>query len=154
MLLQSFFTIEWSFPYCSSQVDGAASAVFGMPLPDIQWSGVSSMEYKFMPLVYVVNILLLFAILRPITNLLLQRLPNKRSGIRAGLGLTGLTITFLVAAGVVLLISIGAWRPTWSVSMRPYYSYSDFRPVRFALNDLHYDCTPSSKWFPNGWIHK
>jgi hypothetical protein len=154
MCIQSFYTVEWSFPYCSSQADGPASAVFGMPLPYIQWSGVSSLEYEFMPLVCVLNVLLLLTLAWPITSLLLRRLPQGRSSLRTGLGLTGFTLTFLVTAGVVLLMGIGAWRPRLSLAQRPYYTYSEFRPIRFTVNDLHYNCTPSPGWFPHGWTHK
>jgi hypothetical protein len=154
MCLQSFYTIEWSFPYCSSQADGPASAAFGMPLPYIQWSGVSSLEYDFLPLVYILNVLLLLMLAWPITSLLLRKLPEKRSSIRTGLGLVGIALAFLVTAGVVLLVSIGAWRPTSSLTRKGYYSYSDFRPIRFTVNNLHYYCTPSPAWFPNGWTQR
>ena len=99
MCLQSFYTVEWSFAYCSSQADGPASAVFGMPLPYIEWSGVSSMEYEFMPQVYVLNILLLLALAWPITSLLLRRLAEKRTRFRIGLGVADLSFAFLVTAG-------------------------------------------------------
>lgn len=154
MCVESFFTIEWSFPYCSSQVSGPASAVFGMPLPYIQWSGASSLEYEFVPLAYLLNVLLLLTLAWPITRLLLRKLSEKRSGIRVGLGVAGLTVTVLITVVVVWLMSVGAWRPTSSLTRPPYYTYSDFRPIRFALNDLHYDCTPAPGWFPKGWTHK
>jgi hypothetical protein len=41
MCLESLCTIEWSFPYCSSQEDGPAAAVFGLPFPYIRWAGAS-----------------------------------------------------------------------------------------------------------------
>lgn len=154
MCLQSFYTVEWSFPYCSSQADEPASAVFGMPLPYIQWSGVSSLEYEFMPLVYLLNVLLLLALALPIASLLLRRLPVRLSRIRTGLGLAGLTVALVVTAVVAHLVSIGAWRPTWSLAHPGYYKYADFRPIRLTTNDLHYDCTPSPSWFPEGRVHK
>lgn len=154
MCLQSLYTIEWSFPYCSSQTDGPASAVFGMPLPYIRWTGVSSEEYAFMPLVYVLNVLVLSALAWPLTRLLLRRLPEKRSSIRTGLGLTGFTLALVVTAGVAVLMSIGAWRPTSSLALYRGDTYFDLRPVRFTLNDLHYECTPSPTWFPNRSIRK
>ena len=149
MCLVSLFTIEWSFPYCSSQADGPASAVFGMPLPYIQWTGVSSIEYEFMPPMYAMNILVLWALAWPLTRLLLQLLPKKRSSIRTGLGLTGLTLALIVTAGVTLLVGIGEWRPTACLGLYGRDRYVDLRPVRFTVNDLHYECTPSPSWFPN-----
>lgn len=50
-------------------------------------------------------------------------------------------------------MSIGAWRPTSSLALHGYYTYTDLRPIRFTMNDLHYYCTPSPKWFPHGWSH-
>ncbi|MGA3130425.1 MAG: hypothetical protein ABSD59_06470 [Terracidiphilus sp.] len=154
MCFQSRYTIEWSYPYCSSQADGPASAVFGMPLPYMQFSGVSSAEYYFVPLLYVLNVLVLTTLAWPLTRLLLRRLPERRAGIRIGLGLTGLTLALIVSAVLVSLVRVGAWLPRASLGLHGYYTYSDFRPVRFTFNDLHYDCTPSSWWFQNGWTHK
>jgi hypothetical protein len=65
------FTIEWSFPYCTTQQDGPAAAVFGMPLPYIRWGGVSSLEYDFMPLAYAFNTLILLALFWPLIGLVL-----------------------------------------------------------------------------------
>ena len=154
MCLQSVLTIEWSFPYCSSLADGPASAVFGMPLPYIQYSGVSSLEYDFMPLMYVLDLLLLLAITWPITARVLRKVPEERRRIRIALGVTGLAVASLITATVVFFMSIGSWRPIRSLTAVGYYRYSDLRPVRFTVNDLHYDCTPSPRWFPKGWIHK
>jgi hypothetical protein len=70
------------------------------------------------------------------------------------LAVAGLSFAFLVTARVLLLVSIGSWRPTSSIALHGYYTYADFRPIRFTMNDLHYYCTPSPKWFPQGWIHK
>jgi hypothetical protein len=68
--LESLYTIEWSYPYCLSPVDGPASAVFSVPFPYVRWTGVSSLEYEFMPLVYVLNIPALSALVWPLTRLL------------------------------------------------------------------------------------
>src|SRR3982751_71764 len=98
--LEAIFTIEWSFPYCSSQVDGPASAVFGMPLPYIRWSGVSSMEYELMPSILIVNIVILSAIAFPFVSWAVKKVaPPNQGKRRRVLGL----------AGAVLLLSIGAW---------------------------------------------
>src|ERR1043165_8401429 len=70
---EEVFTIEWSFPYCSSLEDGPASAVFGMPLPYVRWSGVSSMEYEFMLSVFIANILILSAIAFPFVSWAVRR---------------------------------------------------------------------------------
>lgn len=148
MCVQSFYTIEWSFPYCLSQADGPASAVFGMPLPYIRWSGSSSLEYWFMPLVYVINVLALSALAWPFTRLFL-RLLGGRPGIRTSFGLIGLTLALLVTASLAFSVCVKAYRPTASLRLFPYDTYFDLRPIRFTVNDLHYQCTPSPAWFPD-----
>jgi hypothetical protein len=154
MCVESLCTIEWSFPYCSSQEDGPAAAVFGMPFPYIWWSGVSSLEYDFMPLVYALNVLALLAVAWPLTRRLLRSFGERRSGIRAALGTIGLALALVVLAGIAFLIGVGAWRPTAFIGLYGQDTYFDLRPLRFTINDLHYECTPSHAWFPNGWIRK
>src|SRR5215213_2704272 len=77
--LEAIFTIEWSFPYCSSQEDGPASAVYGMPLPYIRWAGVSSMEYELMPLILILNLVILFAVAFPLVSWAVKKVasPNQ-----------------------------------------------------------------------------
>lgn len=77
--LEAIFTIEWSFPYCSSQEDGPESAVFGMPLPYIRWTGVSSLEYELMPLIWVLNIVILSAIAFPFVSWAVKKVGYSRS---------------------------------------------------------------------------
>jgi hypothetical protein len=145
MCLESLCTIEWSFPYCSSQEDGPAAAVFGMPFPYIRWAGASSLEYDFMPLVYALNVLVLFALAWPLTRLLLWSFVERRSGIRTALGTIGLALTLVVLAGIAFLIGVGAWQPTASIGLYGQDTYFDLRPLWFTINDLHYECTPSPK---------
>src|SRR4051794_18181766 len=80
--LEAIFTIEWSFPYCSSQEDGPASAVFGMPLPYIRWTGVSSMEYEFMPSILIVNIVILSAVAFPFVSWAVKKIASPNRGRR------------------------------------------------------------------------
>jgi hypothetical protein len=154
MCLESLCTIEWSFPYCSSQEDGPAAAVFGMPFPYIQWGGVSSLEYDFMPLVYALNVIALLALAWPLTGLLLRPFGERRSGIRIALGTIGLALALVVLASTAFLIGVGAWQPTASIRLDGQDTYFDLRPLRFTMNDLHYGCTPSHAWFPIRLIQK
>jgi uncharacterized membrane protein (GlpM family) len=149
MCLEQLCTIEWSFPYCSSQEDGPAAAVFGLPFPYIQWGSVSSLEYDFMPLAYALNVLVLLALLGPLTGVLLRLLGRGRSRVPAALGAVGLALALVVLAAVADLIGIGAWRPTTFIGLYGQDTYFNLRPVRFMLNDLHYACTPSEAWFPH-----
>jgi hypothetical protein len=149
MGFESLYTIEWSFPYCSSQEDGPAAAVFGMPFPYIRWGGTSSLEYDFMPLVCALNILALLALAWPFTRLLLRSFGERASGTRIVLGTIGLALALVVSAGIAFPISVGAWRPTAFIAPDGRGTYFDLRPVRLTTNDLHYECTPSQAWFPN-----
>jgi hypothetical protein len=146
MCLESVYTIEWSFPYCSSQEDGPAAAVFGMPFPYIRWGGYSSLEYDFMPLVCALNVLALLTLAWPLTRLLFRSFGERRNGIRIALGTIGLAFTLVVSAGIAFLIGVGAWQPTASI-MYGQDTYFDLRPLRFTMNDLHYECTPSQAWW-------
>jgi hypothetical protein len=153
--LEAIFTIEWSFPYCSSQADGPASAVFGMPLPYIRWSGVSSMEYIYMPSVLIVNIVILSAIAFPFVSWAVKKVASPNQGKRRRmLSLAGAVLLLSIGAWTTLLIQSGLYKIPVSTIASGYGPYSEFRPVRFTFKDLHYGCTPSNYWFKDGWRPK
>lgn len=146
---EAIFTIEWSFPYCSRQVDGPASAVFGMPLPYIRYSEVSSLEYFYMPSVFIINILILFLIASPLVAWIVKKVASPEQVRRRRV---------MSVAGIVLVISIIAWNAflvqsgfykvaVVTIGDTPYGTYTQFRPIRFSFKNLHYDCTPSEFWF-------
>jgi hypothetical protein len=175
---QEIFSIEWSFPYCSSQLDGPASAVWGMPLPYVRWSTVSSMEYFWMPTILILNLGLLFAVSFPFVSWVLQMVERRASGPHVGKrsrevwemqnghvstpGLPKRALSIRVAATVVglflimgfvalttLMIQTGIYKITVeNIAHEDYESYSDFRPVRIGFKTLGYQCTPSEFWFP------
>jgi hypothetical protein len=153
--LEAIFTIEWSFPYCSSQSDGPASAVFGMPLPYIRWSGASSLEYELMPLILILNILLLFVILFPLISWAAKIIaaPNQVRR-RALLSVAGLILLLGIGAWTAFLVQLGVYKIPVSTIASDYETYSEFRPIRFAFKKLHYQCTPSNFWFKDGWQPK
>lgn len=147
-LLETFFTIEWSFPKCS-QTDWPAPAVFGMPFPYIAWTTVSSMEYGMMPHVYVIDIACLALLIWPFTALLVGAIaPPGRDRTRVWIASAGLVLSALMVGRIAMLVGIGMWRPTLNTVAGVYTRYRDLRPMRFTANDLHYDCTPSPDWFP------
>ena len=152
---EAIFTVEWSFPYCSSQEDGPASAVFGMPLPYIRWSGVSSMEYLYMPSALIVNILLLFAMAFPLVSWAVRKVAPPGQNIRRGLmSFAGFILLLSSSALTILLVQSGLYKiPVSIIGEDAYGTYSEFRPVGFSFKDLHYKCTPSNYWFKDGWRH-
>ena len=152
---EMLFTIEWSFPYCSSQEDGPASAVFGMPLPYIRYSGVSSMEYFYMPSILIVNILILFAMAFPLVSWAVNKVASPDQVARRGaMSFAGLLLVLSIGAWTFLLVHIGVYKIPVSTVASGYETYGEFRPIRFTFKDLHYDCTPSKYWFEDGWRPK
>lgn len=150
---EAVFTIEWSFAYCSSQEDGPASAVFGMPLPYIRWSGVSSMEYMYMPSILIVNIVILSAVAFPFVSWAVKKIASPDQGRRRSvLSLAGLFLLLSIGAWTTFLVQSGLYKISVSnIALGGYETYSEFRPVRFTFKDLHYDCTPSTYWFKDKW---
>lgn len=151
--LEFTFTMEWSSPYCTSQADGAGYAAFGMPLPYMQFGGASSLEYQFMPHVYLVNLIVLCVLAFPVIRWMFRR--SALAGHTRRRSVAGVAGAILIAARVSLLalaISIGMLDPMVSIG-DDHEPYVVFRPVGFCLHDGHYDCKPSPSWFPNGWKH-
>ena len=152
---EAVFTIEWSFPYCSSLEDGPASAVFGMPLPYIRYSEVSSMEYFYMPSIFIVNILILFAIAFPFVSWAVKKVASPEQRMRRSLlCFAGLVLLLSISAWTIHLVRSGVYKIPVSTVASGYETYREFRPIRFTLKDLHYDCTPSNYWFKDGWRPK
>jgi hypothetical protein len=153
--LENLITIEWSYPYCLSQSDGPAYAAYGMPFPYLMSTGVTSLEYEFMPHVYILNVIVLSLLILPAARWVLKRVvPRESTLLQGAIGGVGCLLLSANFAFIILGLSIGYLRPTTSIGLEGYYSYSDFRPVRAGLNGSGAaSCTPSPAWFPNGWQH-
>ena len=146
--LVSFGVIEWSFPYCSSQADGPATAVFGFPLPFMRMSPVTSVTILFAPHGYLLDVVLVGGALLALGNVArARRLSMKARSFLGGLG-AALLVMQMLWHGV--LWAQGIELPVISIAMKPYDSYSEFRPVRFDSWGRLW-CTPSRWWFPEGW---
>ena len=151
--LEAFFTLEWSSPYCTSQEDGPAYAAFGLPFPYLKYTGVSSLEYLFMPLAYLLNLALLSAILFPCLHWTLARISKViQKKYLFILGIVGLLLLLSRVIVIGFLLNAGLLRPTLSIGSA-HEPYTDFRPVGLGLQDGHYPCKPSRFWFPAGWKH-
>jgi hypothetical protein len=139
---------RWSFPYCSSQADGPATAVFGFPLPFMRMSPVTSATILFAPLGYLLDVVLVGSALLALGNILRARLPSMKARpfLLGGFG-AALLVMQLLWLGV--LWAQGIELPVTSVAM-PYDGYFEFRPVRLDSWGRLW-CTPSRWWFPDGW---
>lgn len=145
--LEAVFTFEWSFPYCSSLEDGAASAVFGMPFPYVRWSQVSSMEYEYAPFVWLLNLTILFGLAFPFVFWAVKKFASDSQKRRAAGGILGLILAVVAAVWTILLLQVGLYKYPVAVISDPDGNYKDFRPVKFTFKSLDYDCTPSNFWF-------
>ncbi len=146
---EMLITVEWSFPYCNDPQDGPASAVYGMPFPYERWSGASSLQYDFVPHLYILNLAVLCAATWPLFRRLSRRWPDLSDRRMAAVGL-GLFI--LVGGWHGFCLSSNLWSPVLSLERAPYDSYCELRPVGVALiMGRHYDCSPSSFWFGPEW---
>ena len=146
IFINSMVTVEWSHPYCNDQHSGPAHAAFGFPLPYTQWGGVSSMEYLFMPHIYVLNLTLIglwtFVVIKRIVNKIIL----SNSALHFGLWIGGIILAFsMVIIEIAKFFSVYAVFVTTigdEIYNHPYFSY---RPV--GIDSIHYDCKPSEYWF-------
>lgn len=141
------FTLEWSFPYCNDQSDGPAWAVFGAPIPYERFAG-NSLEYNFVPLFYLLNVIVAFAIALPLVRWTVEHFARRwpRAILYSSISISGLVLCVVMSARHSLLIGTGLWRPVASIVIPPYDSYRVLRPVRISLG-RHYGCVPSTFWF-------
>ena len=148
MVAEIFFTVEWSTPACNDPQDGPVRAVFGAPLPYERFSGASSLQFNFMPHVYVLNILLLSGVAWVCIHAVARRVvPSAPRLVPSTMAVLGCLFSGAALALHVTTVVKQYWIPVTSVSNPPDESYFDMRPV--GLTSLrHYDCTPSRFWFP------
>jgi hypothetical protein len=145
--IEAFLPLSWSRPYCMSEADGPDYAAVGIPLPYQTYSGVSSMEFLFMPHIYIVNLAVLTVLLWPVARLI-ARYPRVSPKIQSIAALGGAAAVVVGLACSVLLLAIGAWRPVGSIGS-DLGTYREYRPIGLAHSEV--DCVPSKFWFPGGW---
>lgn len=143
-VVETFITVEWSYPYCSNPDSGPAFAAMGMPLPYKVYSGISSMEHFFMPHILVLNLLLLALLCHPICRALLIR-TRASPRIAAYVGLA-----CMLVAGSVLWLGVASHQltPVHSISVASFMRYQELRPVSFGFNLANaVECKASRFWF-------
>lgn len=141
-------SVEWSFPGCSDAWNGAAPAIFGVPLPYERWAG-SSLEYDFVPYLYAIDVLAIALVLLLVTRRVLAAVPRDFAPrIRRALGAIGIALGAASLAGKALSIAT-FWHPVASLPLLPGESLREIRPLRLTLT-RNYSCRPSSLsklWF-------
>jgi hypothetical protein len=130
-----FLNVPWWHPYCRIQADGPGYNGIGLPLPFAEPTGASSMEYFWMPHAYLLDALVLSALI----YLILRRVPLPTRMA------SGQTAKAIAVAGLVSLLLVGGWQALiWTTGWWPRASvttgsdhYLDFRPA--FLVDPHKD---------------
>lgn len=127
--------IEWTTANCGPGELDQPYAAYGTPLPYRMWSGVSSMQFDFIPWALGVNI----ALFAGVVWLLLRKLPIRWSVWHM------VWIVPLAMFGILLLSVVNNW-PVAALGGGQPVAITQFRPVGLGYGG--YNCTPSSFWFP------
>lgn len=148
LVLELAVTLEWSFQSCQRGGDGPAPAVFGAPLPYERWAG-TSLEYDFVPWLYVFDILVLAAlILLPMHRFTSRWAKGSHSRAHRMLGGVGALACVLVVGWKTLAVAT-FWHPLPSLPVLLGESIRELRPIR-VTSARPYECRPSALsgfWF-------
>jgi hypothetical protein len=128
------FTLSprWWHPSCARPDGGVPYFATGLPLPFMEAGDWSSMVYSYLPLVMLIDAVALWIGF----SLLFRRIfggdGRKRSGIALGIGvgLSGLTASFLIALATLYWFGGDGPVPRWSFPGDPLASY---RPAGWGL---------------------
>jgi hypothetical protein len=134
-------TIEWSWPDCGGGDRWIAS--YGLPLPYMRWGGASSMEYRWVPEIFALNL----ALLSLAIFIALRWLPSFRHGGKVYGALT--TLAALSALFNLLMLSVTMVSSGRSLAHTDNgETMWDLRPVALRFAGYRgYQCTPSPYWF-------
>ena len=97
-----FVPFAWWHPYCDRMDDGPGYFGYGLPFPFRAFSGVSSLEHNFLPFVYLLDLVVMMALLLPKTVLVARK---TRAMSRIG----AYSLAMVGALLVVVLVWINAW---------------------------------------------
>jgi hypothetical protein len=127
ILANLFLALPWWRPYCRNQDGGPGYNAIGLPLPFAEPTGVSSMEYFWMPHAYLLDTLLLTAL----GYLIIRHMPLPKPKAN------GKAVKVIATAGFISVFPVGGLQtPIWTIGWRPEASlttesdrYLDFRPA-------------------------
>jgi hypothetical protein len=141
VLLSTFLTVQWSYPYCNAPTDREAWQAWGFPLPAQRPSHARFGLTATMPHVFLLDCLLVGLVTFPALRWLLGAVARFRLAARA-LAILGALLALLTMVG--LTSDVWNWEPVWSIGTerQPYLAA---RPVGFGLPGL--ECGPSEFWF-------
>ena len=101
-----FVPFAWWHPYCDRMDDGPGYFAYGLPFPFRAFSGVSSLEYNFLPFAYLLNLVLMTALFLPTTILVARKV---RAVSRIG--------AYSLATVGTLLVVVFVWANAWAISI-------------------------------------
>ena len=104
-ILVAFVPFAWWHPYCDRMDDGPGYFGYGLPFPFRAFSGVSSLEYNFLPSVYLLDLVLMMALFLPKTILVARKV---RAMSRFG--------AYSLATVGTLLVVVLVWINAWAIS--------------------------------------
>ena len=104
-ILVALVPFAWWHPYCDRMDDGPGYFGYGLPFPFRAFSGVSSLEYNFLPWVYLLDLVLITALFLPKTILVARK-------VRA---MSRLAAYSLATVGI-LLVAVLVWINAWAIS--------------------------------------
>ena len=128
-----------------------------MPLPFQTFGGVSSMEFDVVPHVWLLDVLLIAALLLPLARRLARTAGDAGGPPSAPLVAGGIGLVLCAAAAAFIAAGFAqrTYRPVWSLGGADYGNDASYRPVGIAWGGATTaDCKPSTFWFPDGWHGK
>lgn len=137
LIIDAKWPLYWWHPYCNSQSDGPGYYAWGLPFPYAEPGGASSMEFGWMPHVYLLDLIVIAAVAYAVLALAFRALPRPISESRVGL-VIGAIVLVLLAGVQTLMFSWDGW-PVWSIANWT-DSYWSYRPALIALSDGNKPC--------------
>jgi hypothetical protein len=134
-----FIPFAWWHPYCDRMDDGPGYFGYGLPFPFRAFSGVSSLEYNFLPFVYLLDLVLITALLLPRTVVVARKVEAMSRIGAYSLATVGTLL-------VVVLVWINAWAISdhWVIPSQALDStgdkYSSYRPWIVMRGSGHHAC--------------
>jgi hypothetical protein len=135
LLIENFLPLNWTSAQCGAGESDQPYAAYGSPLPYMMWSGVSSLEFDYLPWVLAFNLAALtgfaFAVFR------------KFSIFGNGWNLAWI---FPATVSGAFLMFVPLSFPVDTLGGVEPIDVLDFRPV--GIGEHGYDCAVSRYWFP------
>lgn len=120
-LVEHFFSWSWWHPYCNTQEDGPGAEAYGIPFPFAEPSLISSETFYVMPHIYLLNIIIIMAVVLPVV-FVLRPLRLKKVSLYLASSLSASLICLTILVGII------GTNLTSSIGDR-YTKYVEYRPV-------------------------